>query len=277
MKNLITATELLETTPAPDLLIVDCRFSLQDPFWGRDRYREGHIPGAVFASLDRDLSGPVGVHGGRHPLPSIEHLVELFSSLGIVNGETEVVAYDDGGGAYAARLWWLLRYLGHGRVRILDGGYDAFLRIGRVPAKEPGRREQAVFVPQVQPRMLASMEEVRSLPGSVPLVDARSPERYRGEEEVLDVKAGHIPGARNAHWKDNLDENGVLLPPEKLRARFSRFPPDAVMYCGSGVTACVNVLAMEEAGYPLPRLYAGSWSDWISYADNPVTVGGEPE
>jgi thiosulfate/3-mercaptopyruvate sulfurtransferase len=273
MKNLITAEELSGQLSNPLLLVVDCRFALDQPTLGRDQYRAGHVQGAVYLSLNEDLSSPVAAHGGRHPLPSVTAMAELFSKLGITRNATPVVAYDDGGGAFAARLWWMLRYLGHERVRVLDGGFTAYIEAGGPVSPDVPSRPPSVFEPEVRQEMLASIREIADIARQGRLIDARAPERFAGENETIDAKAGHIPGARNHYWMKNLDARNRFLDPAGLLEMLRAFPENAVMQCGSGVTACVNVLAMEEAGLPLPRLFAGSWSDWISYPDNPIATG----
>ena len=273
MTNLISAAALADSIGQENLVLVDCRFDVADPERGPRGYAEGHIPGAQFAHLDRDLSLPVASHGGRHPLPGIDRMAALFGRLGIESGRTRVIAYDDAGGSYAARLWWMLRYLGHRRVQLLDGGWQAWLASDvRVDTTVPQVRP-AVFEPAVQEGMLAGMVEVRALGPDATLIDSRAPERYRGELEPIDAKGGHIPGAVNHPWMAALGPDLRLLPPERLRESFGELSDRPVVYCGSGVTACINVLAIEEAGYGMPRLYAGSWSDWISWPENPIATG----
>ncbi|SDS75778.1 Rhodanese-like domain-containing protein [Paenibacillaceae bacterium GAS479] len=342
-----------------DLVIVDCRFALGKSDSGRNAYEAAHIPGAVYLDLERDLSAPVGKHGGRHPLPEPEVLEVALRRAGI-GPDSRVVAYDDQGGAMASRLWWLLRWLGHDAVFVMDESFSAWQAEGFPVTDEtrvvvPGR-----FEARVQPQLLAGLDEVRaasaaaapeawgsaageagSAPGagaggvaapatdaikpanlppldrlsaeaslvegleaafgavdeptgsSVPaagdspaaaserpaeaaplLLDSREPRRYAGLEEPIDHKAGHIPGAVNQFWKGVLDEQGRWKTGDALAAAFSSIPRDRelIVYCGSGVTACPNVLALQAAGYSNVKLYAGSWSDWISYSENPVAA-----
>ncbi len=256
-----------------DLAIIDCRFSLAAPERGEAEYLEGHIPGAVYAHLDRDLSGPMTGTNGRHPLPSVEHMAERFSSWGI-DEPVRVVVYDDAGGQYAARLWWILRSLGHARVTLLDGGIPAWRTVrGEL---RTGREERAPrdFRPRPHPDMAVGIASL----GQYLLVDARAGERFRGATEPLDPVAGHIPGARNHPTSANLDEQGRFLAPEILRSRFDDVlgatPAESVVsYCGSGVTACHNLLAMEIAGLHGARLYPGSWSEWCSDSGRGVETG----
>ena len=273
----IGARRLREHLQDPAWLVLDCQYDLADKNAGHAAYLRAHIPGAAYVRLDTDLSDSHASGGGRHPLPRRQHLLELFSTLG-VTAETQVVAYDASAGAFAARLWWLLRYAGQQRVAVLDGGLDGWLRAAYpVEAGEPPprgklrRRFQARF----DETMFIDHTEVRR---SRLLVDSREPERYRGEREPLDPVAGHIPGAVNRCWKQNLSETGEFKPPsvlaDELRSLFAEVPPrQAVFYCGSGVTACHNLLAAAYAGLPLPRLYPGSWSEWCADPARPVAVG----
>ncbi|GIV61135.1 MAG: putative 3-mercaptopyruvate sulfurtransferase [Rhodothermaceae bacterium] len=263
--------------------MVDCRFSLQDPERGRRAYREAHIPGAVYAHLDDDLSGPV-VPGrtGRHPWPDPDALAATLSAFGI-DETVQVVAYDDAGGAIAARLWGLLTWLGHDAVAVLDGGWPAWQRAGYPVRGGEERRPPRRFVPRPRPGLLVTagdVERVRQDP-AWRLLDARAPERFRGEHEPIDPVAGHIPGAVSAPFAGNLDDGGRFLPPETLRARYATLlgevPPERVVcYCGSGVTANHVRLAMAHAGLGLPRLYPGSWSEWITDPARPVAREAPP-
>lgn len=261
-----------------NLVVADCRFQLDDPAAGRRAYGEGHIPGAVFFDLEADLSGPVTGRGGRHPLPDLDQLAEKLGKAGI-SRETMVVCYDDQKGSMAGRLWWLLRYMGAGRVAVLDGGYSAWLAAGYPTTTEVPRPEPRVFVPAIRHDMLVSVEEVRAMvrEGRGVLVDSRVPERYRGEVEPLDPVAGHIPGAENYPWDGNVDEGGRFLGKEALRARFAPLQGTGplVFYCGSGVSATANLLALERIGLRGAKLYAGGWSEWCSDPGNPVAITGE--
>ena len=271
--NLVTASWLAARAADPAVVIVDCRFELTDPGAGRDAYERAHIPRAVHLDLERDLSGPKAAHGGRHPLPPISRFSETLGRAGI-DERVEVVAYDAQQGCMAARLWWMLRYLGHDRVRVLDGGWPAWQSGGFPTTSDIAPVTPRTFVPRPRDRYLVDVEGVRRRLGraGTSLVDSRAAERYRGEVEPLDPVAGHIPGAVNLPWTDNQDGAGALRPPEDLRRRFAGLGGERVetiVYCGSGVTACANLLAMEEAGLSNTVLYLGGWSDWCSYPENP--------
>jgi len=268
--NLLSATDLISQLNNPNLIILDSRFTIDNPARGFDVFVESHIIGANYLSVNNDLSTEVRMNGGRHPLPTVEAMAKLFGSFGIMRNVHHVVVYDDSGGSIAGRLWWMLRYLGHQNVQLLDGGFQAYCRAGGHLTSAVTKRTAVTFLPDVKEEMLVSMRDVQNLRYQVPLIDARAPERFNGKSETLDVKAGHIPGALNLWWKDNLNEDLTFKEITLLRDRFTSFQNEPVMYCGSGVTACLNILAMEEAGYAMPRLYAGSWSDWISYEDNPI-------
>lgn len=256
--------------------IVDCRHVMGVAGAGRSAWLEAHIPGAVFVDLETDLSGPPCTDRGRHPLPPPERMVTLFSDLGI-DSATDVVAYDDGGGMVAARLWWMLRYMGHAAVRVLDGGWQAWVARGLPVASGEERRARKAFRGEPRRDRLLTLDE---LGPDMRLLDAREGRRYRGEVEPLDRQAGHIPGARNHYWQDNLADDQRFLTPADLRARLTASlgaRPDGatVHYCGSGVSACHNVLAQVHAELPEPRLYVGSWSEWSRGAGREIAIGGE--
>lgn len=262
-----------------DWVVVDCRFDLQNLDWGREQYAAAHIPGAVYASLNTDLAGTKTGQNGRHPLPTIEALAATLSRLGI-SRDTQVVVYDQDSGMYASRLWWLLRYAGHDAVALLDGGWSKWTREGRPSRSGVEARSSATFVAAPRPGMLATVDDVVAKLGDPDfrLVDARSPERYEGHVEPIDRVPGHIPGAINRHFRDNVGEDATMRPAEALRQTFvelldGREPSHAVMYCGSGVTACHNLLAMAHAGLPGARLYPGSWSEWSADPARPVEKG----
>lgn len=260
-------------------VIIDCRFDLADPDWGFQDYKLGHIPGAVYAHLDHDLSGPRTASNGRHPLPDPTVFRETLGRLG-VDFNKQVVVYDTAGGSFAARLWWMLKYYGHSLVAVLDGGFQAWTA-GMHPIENGSRTNQGtVFTGEPDPSMLVPTAEMEVLTsdGQTTVIDARAPERFRGEVEPLDPVAGHIPGAVNRFHQDNLGPDGQFLPPEIMKSEFlpllKQSPPDqAVVYCGSGVTSCHHLLAMQAAGLPMARLYAGSWSEWIRDPKHPITTG----
>lgn len=258
---------------------MDCQFDLDDPEGGATAYLKGHIPGAVYAHLERDLSAPKTGSNGRHPLPSIEILIAFFSNLGVDRG-MQVVAYDNFGSPFASRLWWTLRYLGHEIVAVLDGGLPAW-KSRNLPLREGEESRPAVsFLASPMQEMLITTGEVVQAIGvsNTLLLDARAPERFRGEEETRDPIAGRIPGARNRFWRDNLTPEENFRTPGELKTEFEAilgdFPPESIIvYCGSGVTGCHNLLALEHAGLLGGRLYAGSWSEWIADPSHPIAVG----
>jgi len=275
-RTLITTGALALRIPDPAYVLIDCRFKLDDVQWGESEYEKAHIPGAVYAHLDRDLSGPRTGTNGRHPLPDPATLAATFGRLGIASG-VQVVAYDQSNGMFASRLWWLLRWMGHDAAAVLDGGLAKWTAEKR--DTRTGREENPTRAFEGSPNrdMLVDANGVaaRMKEGGWRLVDARAPERYRGEVEPLDKLPGHIPGAVNHFFQTNVDENAVFRTPEELRARLTASaggatPDRIVAYCGSGVTACHNLLAMEHAGLVGARLYAGSWSEWSADASRPV-------
>ena len=257
----------------PSWCVLDCRASLTDPAAGAAAYAAGHIPGALFADLATDLSGPLiaGVTG-RHPLPDSSALAETFGRWGIA-ARTQVVAYDAGNGAYAARAWWLLRWLGHAAVAVLNGGLAAWQADGYPLRSDVDLRPATVFPIRSALTRVVNVKDVIERGGSMDLVDARAEARFRGEVEPIDPVAGHIPGARCVPFEGNLDRDGRFAAPELLRRRFDanrRTGRELVCYCGSGVTACHNILAMRHAGLPEATLYAGSFSEWIRDPARPV-------
>ncbi len=267
--TLISATDLRRQN---DACILDCRFDLADPSAATARYRQGHVARACYVDLDRDLSGPVSPgRSGRHPLPQRAAFRARVGELGI-DPERQVVVYDDAGGAVAARAWWLLRWLGHDRVAVLDGGLGAWLADGG--SIETGERAPPGGSPYPDRAPLTRTVGAEQLPGSGwVLLDARSAARFRGEIEPIDPLAGHIPGALSVPFEGNLVD-GRFRTPDELRERFARFADAQVAcYCGSGVTAAHNILAMVHAGLPEPALYPGSWSEWITDPERPIAVG----
>ncbi len=275
-KPLISAAELQQQINSPDVVIFDTRFSLADTEYGTRAYAAGHIPGAFYLHLDRNLSSPITPTSGRHPLPSVDQLVELFQSHG-VSSKTHVVAYDDAAGMFAARCWWLLRWLGHTNVSVLDGGLPAWIRSGgAVDNHAPQKAGRGSFVAQPQFKMLMSADEVLSGLNAqqFTLCDARAPERYRGDVEPIDPVAGHVPGAVNLPFSQNLNADGCFKDVAELqRLHTLKENKPLVHMCGSGVTACHNILAAAVAGLPMPALYAGSWSEWIRNPDRPIARG----
>lgn len=280
ISQLVTDDWLAGELERPDLRVVDVRWKLGEPGAGERAYRHGHIPGAVFADIDRDLSAPAGEHG-RHPLPSAADFAALMQRLGI-GDRTRVVAYDDQGGEVAVRVWFLLRYFGHETGAVLDGGLPAWVAAGRgletaVP-ESPVAEPPAEFHAIARPELLISREEIgrRMAAGKLLLLDARAPERYRGETEPIDPKPGHIPGAVNAPFAANL-VNGKLLSAEALAERYRKLGVQkertTAVYCGSGVTAAQDLLALALAGYPDALLYPGSWSEWARDPNAPVELG----
>lgn len=256
--------------------IADVRWYLDEPAHGHFAYHAGHIPGAVYVNLEVHLSDTVGP--GRHPLPTRQAFAETMEGIGF--GEEQlIVAYDDRGGGIAARLWWMLRDIGHGGVRVLDGGITAWQEAGHAIETDLPARNPATMTVRPSATRQLDRDELRSRLGAVTLLDAREPERYRGEEEPIDPVAGHIPTALSASVMDNLTGEETFLDAEQLRDRFTRLgvetDRDTVVYCGSGVTACHNALAMARAGLPEPILYPGSWSDW-SATGGAVALGEEP-
>jgi thiosulfate/3-mercaptopyruvate sulfurtransferase len=276
--TILSTTELANHLAEPGWVILDCRFSLAEPERGYAEYLKLHIPGATYVHLDRDLSAPV-VRGvtGRHPLPTAEAAAETFSRLGIGAG-VQVVAYDDAGGALAAaRAWWMLRWLGHAEAAVLNGGWQGWLAERRLVRAGEESILSKVFVPHPQPELLLNSAEVDRLrlDPAYRLLDSRSADRYRGENETIDPVAGHIPGAVSAPYALNLQPDGRFRSKENLRRRFSRLmgktpAHNSIFYCGSGVTAAHNILALEYAGLGTARLYGGSWSEWITDPKRPV-------
>ncbi len=274
---LVSAESLFESLESGDVQVVDCRFDLMAPEAGREQYLAGHIPGASYADLDRDLAAPVGPETGRHPLPDVGTFCATLGRLGVSN-QSRVVVYDGGNGGIAARLWWLLRWLGHRRVALLDGGFAAWEDAGLPVTSGIEPIATAVFEGAADPRMVV---ETRELAGSVGagspllLVDARDAARFHGETEPIDAVAGHIPGARNLPFTAAISEEGRWRPVKELQDLWTAIvgnDPDvafAVM-CGSGVTACHLALSADLAGYRLPRVYVGSWSEWIRDPERPV-------
>ena len=259
-----------------DWRIFDCRHDLARPDLGEAQYREAHIPGALFAHLDRDLSAPRDGRNGRHPLPYPGAFIAWLGQQGLAP-EHQVVCYDAGGGTVAARLWWMLRWAGHDAVAVLDGGFAKWRAEGRPVSDRIPRVAHTAYPVRLRPGASVGVAVVAQAPKGSLLLDARAPERFRGEKEPIDRVAGHIPGAKNRYCIDNLTAVGIFKRPEQLKAEFAEVlrgarPAEVVNYCGSGVTACHNLLAMEVAGLKGAKLYPGSWSDWITDPKRPVST-----
>ncbi|MFJ8215438.1 sulfurtransferase [Bacillus cereus] len=271
---IVTVEWLREHIEDENVRIIDCRFDLANPNWGREKYEEEHILHALYFDLNLDLSSAVAEHGGRHPLPNIEEFADKLSQAGI-DEHTTVIAYDSQAGANASRLWWLLNYVGHEKVYILDGGFPDWKENGLPTTTEIPVAKRKAFKVNVQDYMLVTMETVREnihAGANVTLIDSREPKRYAGVEELVDPKAGHIPTAVNYFWKDGIVQSGQFKNEAGQQERFQNLSKDkeTIVYCGSGVTACPNILALKLAGFQNVKLYAGSWSDWISYPENQI-------
>jgi thiosulfate/3-mercaptopyruvate sulfurtransferase len=287
-QTIVPAADLVRHLGDPAWVVVDCRFSLAEPDRGRRDYEVAHIPGGVYADLNQDLSAPV-IPGktGRHPLPDLDVFTAKLSAWGIADG-VQVVVYDDSGGAMAGRLWWMLRWLGHSAVALLDGGWQAWLRAGGPTANgsQAGgaiARPERRFIVHIRPELLATVEEVQALrqDPSARVLDARNPERYRGEFEPIDPVAGHIPGAVSAPYADLINADYTLKNRQEIQAQYRPVLGQTkinrvVSYCGSGVTAALNLMALLHAGFGEGRLYLGSWSEWITDPARPVAKLDDP-
>lgn len=278
--SLVSAAWLAEHLDDDDVRVVDARWYLTERGKGRAEYNEAHIPGAAYMDIDVDLAAPAYEGPGRHPLPSPESFAKAASLAGI-GPDTHVVAYDASGGAYAARLWWLLRYFGHARVSLLDGGWVAWLAGGYPTEEGEAPVARAEFTPQPQPALVISADDVEHLRGNAGtlLLDARAAERYEGRSEPIDARAGHIPGARNAPYANNLAPDGTWKRPDDLRAQYHALGADdaaqVICYCGSGVTATHDIFALHLAGRDDALLYEGSWSDWSRDPEREIATGPE--
>jgi thiosulfate/3-mercaptopyruvate sulfurtransferase len=274
--TLIEAAELRAIAGNEHLALLDCRFDLARPAWGEEQFAAGHLSGAHYLHLDRDLSSPITAKSGRHPLPDPNRLAQRLGELGVGN-DSQVVLYDQGNGMYAARAWWLLRWLGHQRVAVLNGGLAAWLQAGGSLTTESATVSPKNFVARVGVGTVVTtteVEQLRTKPSEL-LVDARAPDRFAGQNETIDPIAGHVPGAVNHAFAGNLTADGRFLSKDELRAAWlatlgRHAPSSVVAMCGSGVSACHNLLALEHAGLPGARLYAGSWSEWIRDPTRPV-------
>ncbi|MEZ5528644.1 MAG: sulfurtransferase [Porticoccaceae bacterium] len=273
---LITPQQLRDSDSA-NRVIFDCRFSLADFSLGQQQYSQGHLPGAFHLDMEKDLSGPKAVHGGRHPLPDPDSFSATMQRCG-VSEDTLVIAYDDNRMAGAARLWWLLRYFGHDRVQVLDGGIKGWLAIGGLLETDIPQVAQGNFRASPHPDMVVELALLKQPTSALALIDAREPPRYRGEQEPIDPVAGHIPGALNLPWVGLTDAQGCFIATEQQRQQWQALGDlqQPVVYCGSGVTACVDLLSLAMIGRTDARLYSGSWSDWCSYPENPIGTGDAP-
>ena len=279
--TLITAAELKQHLDNPVFVVLDCRSELTDPHAGAVAFAAGHIPGAQHADADRDLSdksaGPNGEFRGRHPLPSTANFIETLRSWGVYPN-SQVIAYDAHGGMFAARVWWMLRWVGHKSVAVLDGGLPAWQAAGGELTQEVINRPHGSIT--LQPSLVGTVsadDVLANLSARARVVlDARASDRFRGENETIDPVAGRIPGAKNRWFKDNLQGDGRFKSPDALRADYTaliKSPEHTIMQCGSGISACHNLLAMEIAGLPGALLYPGSWSEWSADPSRPVAVG----
>ncbi|MCP3738849.1 sulfurtransferase [Rossellomorea sp. BNER] len=276
MKNFVSVQWLSDKYKNDSVRVIDCRFSLQDTEIGQEAYVQEHIPGAIYFSLDRDLSSEVSNHGGRHPLPDITKFTKKIQMAGI-DQDSVVVAYDDKEGAFASRFWWLMKYIGHNQVFILDGGFQAWKRFDKPTDALIPKYNSSFYIPKIQSEMVVNMEEVREVVqnGKIgTLIDSRATERYIGKQEPIDRIPGHIPTAKNIVWTEGFKESYWKSVNEQKK-RFEELDENSriIVYCGSGVTAIPNYIALKEAGFPDVSLYAGSYSDWVSYEDNEVHKG----
>ncbi len=278
--NFIKTEQLAQFYTNPEWIIIDSRFDLQKPEWGFKDYQRSHIPGAIFVDLNQELSGSITLQSGRHPLPNPEFFAQLIARLGITP-EKQVVIYDTSNGAFAARLWWMLRACRYYRAAILEGGFNKWVEEGRPTCNgiETGKAlsekpslsfDRSMYVTTQQ------MEVIYTNPEYI-IIDARSPERFHGELETIDPIAGHIPGALNRYHADNLNEDGTLKPREQLRKEFAELlvgksPDKCVVYCGSGVTSCFHLAVMDYCNLPGAKLYVGSWSEWIRDPRRPIVT-----
>lgn len=278
--NIVDAATVHANLYNPKWVIVDCRFRLENKNNGRERYLESHIPGAVYAHVDDDLAGPPIPDSGRHPLPDLNGFRATLGAWGIGN-DSQVVVYDDMGGAFAARLWWMLRYLQHTAVAVLDGGWQAWIEAGYRTQSGEEQRARTVFTGEPNFEMLATMADVEAIINmgkGEQLIDSRDPKRYRGDFEPIDHRAGHIPGAKNHFYGANLESTQHFRPADELRTAFQELVGETpaneiIVYCGSGVTACQNLLALSIAGIEGARLFVPSWSGWSSNPNRPIETG----
>ena len=274
--TVVSTEQLAQQVNDPAWIVIDCRFTLTNTEAGRAAYARGHIPGALYAHLDQDLAGPKNGSNGRHPLPDAQAFAQKLGAWGI-DAKTQVVVYDDSFGAIAVRLWWMLRWMGHDAVALLDGGLPKWQREQRPLTADLPQVTPKVFTAQVRHDMVVDTDAVLRATSAL-IVDARAEMRFIGEIEPLDPVAGHVPGAKNLPFDDNLAMDGTLLPAAELRERYTELldgksPEQVIHMCGSGVTTCHNLLAMEIAGLKGGKLYAGSWSEWVADPSRPVAKG----
>ena len=259
-------------------VVIDVRFNMNEPEAGRQSYMEAHIPGAAYLDLNKDLSGLAGEHGGKRPLPDVSLFSEKLSAIG-VDHDKSVVIYDQNNGIFAGRAWWLIHYLGHEKVYVLEGGFRGWVEAGNEVTNEIVEKGKAIFEPRVRADEIVDMERVRKniTENTAILIDSRSRERYLGQEETMHDKAGHIPGAKNFFWKNVLNEDGTYKNQDELTENFSSLSKDdeIIVSCGSGISATPNILALKTLGYKNVKLYPGSFSDWISYEENELETKEE--
>lgn len=277
MRNLLyEVNDVLPILNDPNFIIIDCRFDLSDEHWGYLDYLKGHIPGAFYADLNKNLSSQPTISSGRHPLPDQVEFITFLSELGITNDRT-VLLYDTSFGSFAVRLWWLLRSYGHLRTFLINGGFQAWVAKDNPIETNIPKKKPALFKGNFIGQYLIDQKEIEKILNdqNYLLIDARSPLRYQGIEEPIDKIAGRIPGAINIFHQDHLDKNGFLLPEKELRAMYSflkdfKKEENIILYCGSGVTSCFNLFVLSQIGMDKPRLYAGSWSEWIQDPNHPI-------
>lgn len=278
LKNIVNVDWLYENLDNPSVRIVDCRFVLGSPGKGLDSYVKEHISGALYFDLEKDMSRKAAEHGGRHPMAELDRIIDKLGTAGI-DADTKVVAYDDQGGMMASRFWWLLKYLGHDEVYVLDGGFSKWQSKGYPVNDEIPSFPRKEFQANIQHDLLSNVEEVKQNieTKKAHLIDSRAEDRYSGENETIDKKAGHIPGALNYFWKDVINEQNEWKSLDELKEQFKKLNSEdqIIVYCGSGVSACPNIVALNELGFNNVKLYIGSWSDWITYEENPIAVGTE--
>lgn len=277
--TIISADELANIIDHDDVRIFDCRFLLKDPNGGLKKYEEGHIPNAQFADMDTQLSSAMTAQSGRHPLPNVNDFIKQLSAWGI-NENTQVIAYDDISGAFAARMWWMLRWVGHNKVAVLDGGIQKWQAQGGALSTETPSFASSNFVADIHMEWLIDIDSVQTelAKGNITLIDARAADRYTGKDQKTDPVPGHVPGANNLPFGGNLTKDGIFASSEIIRSRFTALIADqsldkVVNMCGSGVTACHNLLALEIAGLTPTKLFVGSWSQWFKDPNRPVATG----